>query len=483
MGHHHPRKKPVRREHSNPEQDEGSPEAGQPQIEYERQLTSRDQLSAMRALKDLEKIGDKERKRRAERSLELGLEAAKSVQDRRISLFVRGDQPQFAGINTFAHAPYCENIKEVGQYDVAFVGAPLDVGTTYRTGTRFGPQGVRRMLDVDLLPHLGARPLASITLRDVQAVLNAIVDRGAPVQANRVLLVAKRVLRYARMQGHIEVNPIAELTRRDVGGTEGERERALSFDEIATFWHVLAGAVPVKRTVRAFARKNGRTTVAAYERGGLHLEPATRACLQFLLLTGQRVGETLLARWGDIDLDAALWRIPAHNTKTGRPHLVHLPSLAVDVLRAIPGERAADRFVFASSQSAQPSPIERRTVTRALDRLLAGGALPLAHFTPHDLRRTLRSRLGDLGVLPHVAEKILNHRLGGVLQVYDRSEYLSERAAAMSAWDENLRELLADEAGRAALAPAQPEATQGKAARTAVAAAAGPDSHPKRRFE
>jgi integrase len=345
------------------------------------------------------------------------------------------------------------------------------------------PQGVRRMLDVDLLPHLGARPLASITLRDVQAVLNAIVDRGAPVQANRVLLVAKRVLRYARMQGHIEVNPIAELTRRDVGGTEGERERALSFDEIATFWHVLAGAVPVKRTVRAFARKNGRTTVAAYERGGLHLEPATRACLQFLLLTGQRVGETLLARWGDIDLDAALWRIPAHNTKTGRPHLVHLPSLAVDVLRAIPGERAADRFVFASSQSAQPSPIERRTVTRALDRLLAGGALPLAHFTPHDLRRTLRSRLGDLGVLPHVAEKILNHRLGGVLQVYDRSEYLSERAAAMSAWDENLRELLADEAGRAALAPAQPEATQGKAARTAVAAAAGPDSHPKRRFE
>lgn len=145
MGHHHPRKKPVRREHSNPEQDEGSPEAGQPQIEYERQLTSRDQLSAMRALKDLEKIGDKERKRRAERSLELGLEAAKSVQDRRISLFVRGDQPQFAGINTFAHAPYCENIKEVGQYDVAFVGAPLDVGTTYRTGTRFGPQGVRRI--------------------------------------------------------------------------------------------------------------------------------------------------------------------------------------------------------------------------------------------------------------------------------------------------------------------------------------------------
>lgn len=315
------------------------------------------------------------------------------------------------------------------------------------------PEGARRTLNVDLLPPLGARPLASITLRDVQAVLNAIVDRGAPVQANRVLLLAKRVFRYARMQGHIEANPIAELTRRDVGGTEGERERTLSFDEIAAFWRVLTGAVAVKRAVQGFARNNGRTVVATYERSGLHLEPATRACLQILLLTGQRVGETLAARWADVDLDAALWRIPAQNTKSGRAHLVHLPALAVEVLRALPGPRAADHFVFASAHGAQPSPIERRTVTRALHRLLVSGALPLAHFTPHDLRRTLRSRMGDLGVLPHIAEKILNHRLGGVLQVYDRSEYLADRAAAMAAWDRKLRELLADESGRVALAP------------------------------
>jgi integrase len=336
------------------------------------------------------------------------------------------------------------------------------------------PQGARRMLDADLLPHLGARPLASITLRDVQAVLNAIVDRGAPVQANRVLLLAKRVLRYARMQGHIEVNPIAELTRRDVGGTEGERERALSLDEIAGFWRVLVGAVPVKRPVRGFARKDGRTVVAPYARGGLHIEPATRACLQMLLLTGQRVGETLLARWGDIDLERCEWRIPAQNTKTGRAHLVHLPSLAVDVLRALPGRRGAEDFVFASAQSARPAPLERRTVTRALDRLLASGALPIEHFTPHDLRRTLRTRLGDLGVLPHVAEKILNHRLGGVLQVYDRSDYLAERAAAMALWDATLRALLADASGRVAVAPSPPRPARGKAVRTAVAAAVVP---------
>ncbi len=123
----------------------GESKPGQLAARPDRKLTSRNQLSAMRAIRDLEKVGDKESKRRKERSLELGLEAAKSVEDRSISLFVRGDQPAFAGINTFAHYPYCENIRDVGQYDVAFVGAPLDCATTYRTGTRFGPQAVRRI--------------------------------------------------------------------------------------------------------------------------------------------------------------------------------------------------------------------------------------------------------------------------------------------------------------------------------------------------
>lgn len=124
----------------------------------------RDQLSAMRTIREVEKVGDKEKKRLTERSLDLGLEAASSVQDRDISLFVRGIYPHFAGINTFLKAPYCENIRDVGKYEVAFVGAPLDAGTTNRTGTRFGPQGLRRAsagfdsfspdMGVDLLEQL-----------------------------------------------------------------------------------------------------------------------------------------------------------------------------------------------------------------------------------------------------------------------------------------------------------------------------------------
>jgi len=74
-----------------------------------------------------------------------GLPAADSVVDRSISTFARGELPHFAGINTFLKAPYVEDVREVGRYDAAVVGVPFDGGTTYRPGTRFGPQGMRRI--------------------------------------------------------------------------------------------------------------------------------------------------------------------------------------------------------------------------------------------------------------------------------------------------------------------------------------------------
>jgi agmatinase len=80
-----------------------------------------------------------------ERGLKNGLPGAPSIQDRTISTFARGELPHYAGINTFLKAPYVENVREVGKYDAAIVGAPFDGGTTYRPGTRFGPQGMRRI--------------------------------------------------------------------------------------------------------------------------------------------------------------------------------------------------------------------------------------------------------------------------------------------------------------------------------------------------
>lgn len=80
------------------------------------------------------------------RGKELGLECADSIEDKsEISCFQRGELPHWSGINTFLKVPYLEDVRQVGEYDVAVVGAPFDIGTTYRSGTRFGPQGIRRI--------------------------------------------------------------------------------------------------------------------------------------------------------------------------------------------------------------------------------------------------------------------------------------------------------------------------------------------------
>jgi agmatinase len=78
-------------------------------------------------------------------AIRMGLAGADSIEDRSISTFARGELPHYAGINTFLKAPYVENVRDVGKYDAAILGVPFDGGTTFRPGTRFGPQGVRRI--------------------------------------------------------------------------------------------------------------------------------------------------------------------------------------------------------------------------------------------------------------------------------------------------------------------------------------------------
>lgn len=102
-------------------------------------------FQGMRNIRRLADIPDRKQREAVERGLELGLEAAPSVQDRTISTFARGHQPAFAGINTFRKAPYLEDVHAVGRHEVAVLGAPFDMGTTYRAGCRFGPQAIRRI--------------------------------------------------------------------------------------------------------------------------------------------------------------------------------------------------------------------------------------------------------------------------------------------------------------------------------------------------
>ncbi len=107
--------------------------------------------------------------REQQRGLALGLAGAGSIVDKTIPTFSRGELPHFAGINTFLKAPYVEDVHKCGEYDVAVLGAPHDGGTTYRPGTRFGPQGMRRIsaLYGTYSFELGVDLRESVTIADV----------------------------------------------------------------------------------------------------------------------------------------------------------------------------------------------------------------------------------------------------------------------------------------------------------------------------
>lgn len=163
MGHHHHGHHHGKRPHWHPGADGEHQHPDDLSVEEERA-----RLSGMRARRRLKETPETKRKEQVERSLDLGLESAKSINDRNISLFSRGLDPMFAGINTFLKSPYVENIREIGRYDVAIVGAPFDMGTTYRSGARFGPQAVRRIsaLYDQYSPDLGMDLLEEITIGD-----------------------------------------------------------------------------------------------------------------------------------------------------------------------------------------------------------------------------------------------------------------------------------------------------------------------------
>jgi integrase len=263
-------------------------------------------------------------------------------------------------------------------------------------------------------------------------VVKAVAGRGSRTQAGRVLGYVKGIFRYARGHGLIETNPADALDPEALGVVENESERFLSADEIRGFWHAL-----------------DKSKVTAQ----------TRAGLRIVLLTGVRPGELLGATWDEIDKDAATWTVPVERQKMkpkmrskARPFVVPLaPSVAAlfEKLRALAD---GSPFVMASPLAERGRYTDKALIAGM--RKLFEGEEPLLRFedpipTPHDLRRTVRTHLGEtLGVPPHIAERCLNHSLGKIARTYDRGDYLEERRQALTRWAAHVEKLVTPAAAR-----------------------------------
>lgn len=256
---------------------------------------------------------------------------------------------------------------------------------------------VERILHKEIVGAWRGRRLCEIKRPDVHRLLDAIIDRGAPVASNRTLAWLRKLCNWAVERGLIEASPCAGITAPSM---ETSRERVLNDSELKAVW-TTAGALgwPYGNAVK------------------------------MLILTGQRRSEVTEMRWSELDFDAKTWTLPAARTKNGREHVVPLPEPAVAILRAAP--RVGSEFVFTFDGA---KPIAAHHIKYRL-----GAHLPedMAAWTIHDVRRTFASGLARLGVAVHVTEKLLNHAsgtFGGITGVYQRHSYASEQRSAVEAW-------------------------------------------------
>lgn len=269
---------------------------------------------------------------------------------------------------------------------------------------------------------IGEKKIRDVTRQDMIAALDTIAEgrrkgKTAKQLTGEVLTQAKRLWRFAEEREWVAQSCIEKLTRSAFDARPNKRDVTLRFDELAEIWRTLDN--------QSLCKAN----------------PVTKAVLKILILTGQRESEVCEAKWAEIDLKAGLWRIPAKRTKLKRAHLVHLAPLAVAILEATQSITGKTAHVFASPLISGQA-IYGRSVNNALDTLFERGALPnVTRCCVHDFRRTLISRLPDLGFEPFLGHKIANHVLSGVFAHYNHNTYEEQREAALKAWAARLEML------------------------------------------
>lgn len=250
------------------------------------------------------------------------------------------------------------------------------------------------------LRHLRTRPIAGITKAELIEVLDSIVAAGTPQAALNVHRCLKMLWNWACDRDMVAHNPCDRIRPPTKAR---ERLRVLNNAEIVAVW-----------------------------RAAEQLNPPFGQLVRLLLLTGQRRSEVAQMRWNDISGDT--WVIPPEVVKKDRPHAVPLTDSACLVLAGLP------RFVdgeYAISTRGGRTPVSGFSKLKQQLDGLAG----IEPFTLHDLRRTVRSKLAELGIPREIARKVLNHEDGKIDRIYNRHEYLAEKREALQRWAKHLMDL------------------------------------------
>lgn len=278
---------------------------------------------------------------------------------------------------------------------------------------------VLRLLEADIFPWIGARPVGDLKSGDVLEPVRLIEKRGALETAHRALQTCGGVIRYAIATGRAEVDITAPLRG---GGRSGSGALA---PVTAVHHAAITNPADVARLMRAIAGYRGSTI--------------TRCALRLAPLVFVRPGELRHAEWAEIDLGAAEWNIPAGKMKMRVAHLVPLSSAAVAILRELEPLTSTARYVFPGVRDRE-RPMSENTIAAAL----RGMGFSQNEMSAHGFRAMARTILDEvLGFRPDLIEHQLAHAVRDPNgRAYNRTAHLDGRRAMMETWSRYL-ELLA----------------------------------------
>jgi integrase len=254
--------------------------------------------------------------------------------------------------------------------------------------------------------------LGQVSRSTIAARLTAIAGSNGPVSADRARAALSAFFAWAMREGLCEANPtIATNTHSEAKA----RERVLTDGELTEIWAVLP------------TNDYGRI-------------------LKLLILTGQRREEMAALRWSEIDAYKRLISLPGERTKNHRQHDVPLSDSALEVIGNCL-RRGGRELVFGEGEGpfagwSKSKAALDNAITAARAKWFGKKALALLPWRLHDVRRTVATRMADLGVQPHIIEAVLNHVSGhkaGVAGIYNRATYEREVRAALVLWADHVR--------------------------------------------
>ncbi len=282
------------------------------------------------------------------------------------------------------------------------------------------PRNIKRILDKDVIPALGAKQIADVTVTDILAITDKIKNRGADQMALQTRNVLKRLFAYAIAREKTTFNPAAAIEAKFIAQAKS-RDVALTPEEV------------------------GRLLRAIYQSS---MKRAHKLALHLLILCMVRKSELIEAKWEEIDFDRAEWSIPGERMKKDKPHLVPLSRQAVAMFEELKGLASGSEWVFPSRGDLK-QPIAKSTLNVAVRAL----EIEVRDFVIHDFRRTASTHLHEAGFNSDWIEKALAHETKGIRGVYNRAQYADQRREMLQWWADFVDSQIQDGRGKVIIGP------------------------------